>query len=286
MAGPRVGIVTDTVSDVPDDIARDLGITIVPAVIKFGDEEVKDRVEMDIKTFLTRLTVTKEPVRTSQPSPGEFVEAFREAARDRTAVVSVQPSSKLSGTYQSACIARDIVAQEGCRVEVVDTRNGSMAQGWAVIEAARAALAGLPLEDVVEKVKDVSRKVKTFLTLDTLTYLQRNGRLGRVQALLGSLLQLKPILTVRDGEFALADAAVGTSQVMSRLILCIRRSVAEGGRVALAVVHVSAREKAEQLRDELSRLYDVVESLITETGPAIAANVGPGGFGAMLYEVD
>lgn len=286
MAGPRVRVVTDTVSDVPDDIARDLGITLIPMVIRFGDEQVRDRVEMDIKTFLARLAATKEPVRTSQPSPGEFIEAFRKAARGGATVVSIQPSMKFSGAYQTACIARDIVAQEGCRVEVVDTRNASMAQGWAVIEAARAALAGLPVEDVVERVKDVSRKVKTFLTLDTLAYLQRNGRLGRVQALLGALLQLKPILTVRDGELGLADAAVGASQVMSRLVLSIRRSISEGARVALAVVHVSAREKAEQLRDELGRLYDVVESLITETGPAIAANVGPGGFGAMLYEVD
>jgi DegV family protein with EDD domain len=282
----RVRVVTDTVSDVSDSLAEELGITMVPVVIKFGEEEVRDRVEITMPEFLARLAVTREAVRTSQPSPGDFVEAYRKAGRDGHTVVSVQPSIKLSGTYQSACIARDLVAGEGIRVEVVDTENASMSQGWAAVAAARAALEGRPVEYVLERVKFVSERVKTLLTLDTLVYLQRNGRLGRVSALMGSLLHLKPILQIKDGELALADAALGAGQIMGRLIATIRRNITEGARVAVALVHVSARDRAEHLRDELGKIYSVVESMIVETGPAIAANVGPGGFGAMLYETD
>ncbi|MEW6033212.1 MAG: DegV family protein [Bacillota bacterium] len=282
----KIRIVTDTVSDVPDHLIDELGVTLIPMVIKFGQEEVKDRVEISMPEFLARLTSTKEAVRTSQPSPGEFMAAYRKAAEGGATVVSIQPSMKFSGAYQTACIARDLVADEGIRVEVVDTRNASMGQGWAVIQAARAALAGLSLEQVLERVRFVSDRVRTYLTLDTLSYLQRNGRLGRVQALVGSLFNLKPILQVKEGELALADAAVGAGQVMGRLVATVRRNIREGARVALGVVHVQARERAEQLRQELNRVYEVVETIVTETGPAIAANVGPGGYGAMLYEVD
>ncbi|MCL6580315.1 MAG: DegV family protein [Firmicutes bacterium] len=283
---PEVKVVTDSVSDLPDAVLSELGVDMVPLTVRFGTQEFLDRVDFGTDEFLERLVRTDQPVRTSQPPPGAFVEAFRKAGQEGRAVVSIQPSIKFSGTYQSACIARDIVAPEGYRVEVLDTRSASMGQGWAVIQAARAALAGQPLQKVVEQAREVSRRMRVFLTVDTLAYLHRNGRLGRVPAALGSLLNLKPILTVRDGELGLCDAVSGAERAFSRLVAIISRRIRVGARVALAVVHSAARDRAEQLRHELGRLYDVVESIITQTGPAIAANTGPGAYGAMLYEVD
>jgi len=283
---PGVAIVTDSISDVPNDILAKLNIHLVPVTIHFGLEEFKDRVEMSMKEFMARLVSTREPVKTSQPSPGEFAEVFHRAGAGGRAVVSIQPSPKLSGTYQSACIARDLVAAEGRRVEVVNTNTGSMGQGWAVIEAARAALAGLPVEQIVERARAVSARVKLLLTIDTLEYLQRSGRLGSLQALVGSLLKVKPIITVRDGQLTLADVAFRPDRLIERLTLNFRRSVAEGARVALAVGHAACRERAEELLEEMSRFYEIVESMLFETGPGIAANTGPGAFGAMLYEVD
>lgn len=281
-----VKVVTDSVSDVPEAVLSELGVDMVPVTVRFGQEEFRDRVELGFEEFMRRLVASKEPARTSQPSPGEFADVYRRAGADGRPVVSIQPSVKLSGTYQSACIARDIVAQEGYRVEVIDTRGASMVQGWAVIEAARAALAGLPVEKVVERAKEVAYKAKIFLTVDTLAYLQRNGRLGKVQALVGSLLQLKPIITLRDGELAPADVALGAEKVLGHLVGNFRRTVREKAKVALAVVHAAARDRAEALRRELEKIYNVVELVITETGPAIAANTGPGAYGGMLYEVD
>jgi len=281
-----VRVVTDSVSDVPDDILNELGVTMVPVIVRFGTEEFRDRRDITMDQFMARLTTTKEPARTSQPSPGAFVEAFRQAAEGGAAVVSIQPSAKFSGTYQSACIARDILAPEGYRIEVLNTETGSMGQGWAVIQAARAALAGLPVERVLERARAISQRVHVLLAVDTLTYLQRNGRLGRVPAMVGSILGLKPILAVRHGELGLCEMVRGADKLKARLVKAITRSVPEGAKVALGVVHAAAREKADQLRQELSRVYRVVESVVTETGPAIAANTGPGAFGAMLYEVD
>ncbi len=282
----RVGIVTDSVCDAPESVLAELGVAVVPVTVRFGMEELRDRVDISIDEFMDRLARSREPVRTSQPSPGEFVEAFRKAGDGGRPVVSIQCSSKLSGTYQSACIARDILAPDGYRIDVVDTRSGSMGQGWAVIQAARCALAGHPYERVARVARDISERVKVFLAVDTLTYLQRNGRLGAVQAVVGSLLNLKPILMVRDGELSLCDAVIGAERVISHLVGAIKRGIGEKARVALAVAHSAARARAEALHRELERVYSVVEFLITDTGPAIAANVGPGAYGAMLYEVD
>ncbi len=286
MTEAKVAVVTDSVCDAPESVMADLGVAVVPVTVRFGLEELKDRVDISIGQFMDRLVRTKEAVRTSQPSPGEFVEAFQKAGAGGRPIVSVQCSSKFSGTYQSACIARDILADQGYRIDVVDTQSGSMGQGWAVIQAARAALAGLPFERVAEAAREISTKVKVFLAVDTLTYLQRNGRLGAVQAKVGSLLNLKPILMVKDGELALCDAVIGAERVMGHLMGAIKKGVGEKARVALAVAHSAAREKAEALRRELERVYRVVEFIITETGPAIAANVGPGAYGAMLYDLD
>ncbi len=282
-----VRVVTDSVSDIPGSVLEELGIGLVPVIVRFGaGEELRDRIDISVAEFMERLVSSREPVRTSQPSPGEFIEAFRQAGEGGHPVVSVQVSSGLSGTYQSACIARDIVRDEGLEVTVVDTQSGSMGQGWAAIAAARAARAGQSLERVAGIARDVSRRAKVLFAIDTLAYLQRNGRLGRVQAMLGSLLNLKPILVVREGELALGEAVLGAERVMDRLVGAITRSVRGGARVALGIVHAAARERAEQLRQELARVYDVVETIFTETGPAIAANIGPGAYGAMLYEVD
>lgn len=287
-AGPQGGVrvITDSICDAPREILKELGVTIVPVIVRFGDEQYRDRVDISMSEFMNRLTTTREAVRTSQPSPGAFIEAFREAATDGNPVVSVQASSKLSGTFQSACIARDILAEEGYHIGVVDTHTASMGQGWAVIEAARAARSGQSFERVVERAREIAARTKILLTVDTLHYLQRNGRLGRVQAALGSILQLKPILTLREGELGLWEAVLGAERAMDRLIAGVKRSFKERARVALSVVHSAARDRAEHLQRELSRFYDVVESVITETGPGIAANTGPGAFGAMLYEVD
>jgi len=278
--------VTDSISDVPDDIRSQLDIHMVPVTIRFGLEEFKDRVGMTMKEFMSRLVSTDECPKTSQPSPGEFAEAFRKAGEGGKTVVSVQPSPKLSGTYQSACIARDMLASEGRRVEVINTNTGSMAQGWVVIEAARAAMAGLSVEEIIARAKEISSKVKLLLTIDTLEYLQRAGRLGSLQALVGSLLKVKPIITVRDGQLALADAVFRADRVIERLTLNFRRSIRDGARLAVAVGHAACRDGAEQLRHELGKFYEIVESIIFETGPGIAANTGPGSFGAMIYELD
>ncbi len=282
----KVRVLTDSICDVPEEVLRELDVAVIPVMVRFGSQEYRDRVDISMEEFMGRLLETTEPVKTSQPSPGAFVEAFREAAKDGEALVSVQASSKLSGTYQSACIARDILAEDGYRIGVVDTQTASMGQGWAVIEAARAARAGQTFERVMERARRVAVKTKILLTVDSLHYLQRNGRLGRVQAVIGSLLHLKPILTVRDGEIGLAEAVLGAERVMERLVSAVSRAFKGRTRVALSVVHAAARDRAEHLLHELSKAYDVVESIITETGPAIAANTGPGSFGAMLYEVD
>jgi len=280
----QVHVVTDSVSDIPDDMLSRLKIGFVPVTVRFGIEQFKDRVEMSVRDFLRRLRTSTQVAKTSQPSPGEFATAFREAAAGGHSVVSIQPSANLSGTYQAACVARDVLVRQGLDIEVVDSRSGSMGQGWAAIEAARAALEGCTKAEVLSRVARVVSRVKLLITVDTLDYIHRNGRIGRAQALLGSLLHIKPILTLTDGELDAVDKVPGAERVLGRLLHHLQRMVPEGARVRCAVMHADAAERAQQLAEALKRLFDVCELLITETGPAIAANVGPGAYGATLYE--
>lgn len=284
-AAATVRVVTDSVADVPDEVMASLKIAFVPVTVRFGVEQFKDRIEMSVREFLRRLRATAQPVKTSQPSPGDFVNVFRAAGEGGHSVISIQPSAKLSGTYQSACMARDMLARQGYDIEVVDTRLASMGQGWAVIEAARAALAGCNKAEILCRVQHVVERVKMLISVDTLEYIHRNGRIGRAQALLGSLLHIKPILTVTDGELDAVDKVVGAERVIARLVQHFQRLVPAGARVKCAVIHADAIERARELAEALGRVFHITELVTTETGPAIAANVGPGTYGAMIYEV-
>jgi DegV family protein with EDD domain len=282
-----VRVVTDSLADIPDELMASLKIGFVPLTVRFGVEQFKDRVEMSVREFFQRLRATPQAqgIRTSQPAPGDFVSVFREAGAGGASVVSVQPSAKFSGTYQAACVARDVLARQGYDIEVVDTSSASMGQGWAAIEAARAALAGCGKAEILKRIAHVAGRVKVLITLDTLDYVYRNGRIGRAAALLGTLLHIKPILTVTAGELDAVEKVVGAERVIGRLVENFKRLLPGGARVKCAVMHADAAERARELAAALGRAFKIDELITTETGPALAANVGPGAYGAMMYEV-
>jgi DegV family protein with EDD domain len=275
-------VITDSVSDLPQRVAEEHGITVIPVMVHFGLEQYRDRVEMSIREFMRRLPLAKTPPKTSQPAPGDFLQAYQEATADGSSVVSVHPSSRLSGTYQSAVIARSML--EDRDIEVVDTRLASMGQGWVALRAAREAMLGRSKQEVMSAVTRVASSVKTLIVVDTLEYLARNGRIGKAQAWLGTMLKVKPILTLDDGLIAPLEKAVGAARALGRLVDMVRENIELGKRVVLGIVHADAAAQAQRLKEELERLFDIEEVIITETGPAIAANVGPGTYGVMLYQ--
>jgi len=278
----RVRVITDSVCDLPERLAEEYRITVVPVLVHFGLEQYRDRIEMSIKEFMRRLPLAAIPPKTSQPPPWDFYQAYQDATADGSSVVSIHVSSKLSGTYQSAMIARSML--EDRDIEVVDSGLGSMAQGWVVLKAAREALAGKGKQEVLEAVARVAARVKTLIVVDTLEYLARNGRIGKAQAWVGSMLKIKPILTLEEGMIAPLEKVLGGARVLGRLVELVQSSLEKGKRAMLSIIHADAPEQAARLKQELEKLFDFDEIIIAPTGPAIAANVGPGAYGVMLYQ--
>ena len=186
-----VKIVTDSTADLPPGLAEELNISVVPLKVHFGEEEFLDWIDLDSDNFFEKLAGSGVMPHTSQPSPADFVKIYREIAAESDQLISVHLSAKLSGTYQSAVIAKSELKH--LDIEVIDSGLASMALGIVVIEAARAAKAGLAKEDIILQLKDNMAKVKVYFAVDTLEYLQRNGRIGKAAALVGGLLNVKPL---------------------------------------------------------------------------------------------
>lgn len=266
-----VRIVTDSSCDLTDEEVAASGVEVVPLSIRFGDDEYEDRTELSVESFYEKLAATTVLPETAAPAPGKFEAAFRrqqDAGAD--AVVCINLSSDLSATMQSAQNAAK--ACEGAvDVRVVDSRSITSGLGTQVILAAQAAAAGSSADDVVALVEDLARRTHVVGALDTLENLKKGGRIGGAQALLGSLLSIKPILDISTGKVEEA----GKARTRKKALEVLRDHIAEAGAIEhLCVTHGLAPEEAEML-DLLAPLYPRDEIRVGHIGPVIGTHGGP-----------
>jgi DegV family protein with EDD domain len=276
MAGStrKVVVVTDSTSDIPSDRARDLNILIVPLSIRFGDEVFLDRVEMTQAEFLDRLKASPDLPKTSQPSVMQFEETFREAIDADNNIVCITIASTLSGTFNSARLASESVGSD--RVRVVDSKTVSMALGWAVMAAAGAAQDGATADEVVSVAESTLERAQLYAVLETLDYVQRGGRIGRASHLIGSMLSIKPILTVRDGEVTPLERVRTWNKALDRISEIAR---SHQPLEALAIAHAGNPEDAQRLSQEIGSLVNPENLILCDVGPVIATYAGPGAVG-------
>ncbi|GAC1567235.1 MAG: DegV family protein [Ktedonobacteraceae bacterium] len=272
-----VRIVTDSTADIPVEVADAHGITIVPLTVFFGDEAYLDGVELDNAGFYRKLQASKELPRTSQPSPASLQEAYmRLVDEGADAILSVHLSSKLSGTYQSACAARDSLSESARHIpiEVIDSKSISVGMARSIIQAAKEALQGLGLDEIKAHALDQLSRTRILAVLDTLEYVKRGGRIGGARAMLGNMLSVKPIISLKDG------AVVPVEQPRTRSIAYARVAhlLAESGKLE----HVSIAEASEDVGQQLAAvikttyngdlpIYRLGAVLGTHTGPGTAA---------------
>ena len=274
-----VKIVTDSTSDLPEDLAKSLGITVVPLNIHFGTEMFKDGVDLSADEFYRRIATGRELPKTSQPSVGEFVSVYERLGQDADGILSVHISSKVSGTLNSAVQAKE-QANAASPIEVVDTYQASMGAGMVAMVAAREAQRGAGLEDVARVARQAVERCQCIALFDTLEYLQKGGRIGKASALLGTLLRIRPMIILRDGvvhELAKARSRKGG---IARL-----RSVAVdfAPLEELAVMHSTTPDEARTLAEEVSDLLpEGKEPFIARFGPVIGTYTGPGALGIGL----
>lgn len=279
-----IRIVTDSTADLSPQIRQQYGIEMVPLTVHFGSETFLDGVTMDSEAFWRKLRESPHHPSTAQPSPGDFLEVYRRIHAEGEEILSIHISGNLSGTVGSAQVAAQMLPE--ARIAVVDTRSVSMGIGMVCIEAARLAREGKPVDEIVPVIRGICDRMHIFFTIDTLEFLQRNGRIGRAQALLGGLLGIKPILQVdRDGFIAPADKVRGRSRVLPRTLELMQERVPAGRRIKVAVLHARAPADAQALLDEIGRVYEIAEHYVGEIGAVVATHGGPGTLGAAFYEV-
>lgn len=267
-----VRIVTDSTADLPPAIARELGITVVPLRVIFGETAFRDGVDLESAEFFRRLQHAKEHPRTSQPPPGDFHAAYERLSAETDRILSIHISSRLSGTVETARhAARAFVGI--CDIEVLDSRTASMAMGLAAMAAARAARKGSDLQACAEAARSVLRREEIAVALDTLEYLRRGGRIGRAQAFLGGILRLKPILSIRDGEVH----PLGRVRTRRKALQEVLRICTEGKQIVeAAVMHATTPEDAEYLARELRRRFPDAAIHVGRFGSVLGVHGGPG----------
>ena len=265
-----VRVVTDSACDLPDDLVATLGITIVPLTIRFGDKEFVDREELSVDDFWQRLTTSSALPETAAPSAGAFEARFRALVDDgATGILCVNLSSRLSATMQAATVAAKAVAED-CPIEVIDSLTCSMGLGNLCLVAGRLAQDGADLESIVAEVTDRRDRTKLFGTLDTLEFLKRGGRIGNARALLGSMLSIKPVVTVADGRVEPATKVRTRSKALQYLL----DRVPVGRVEQVSVLHANAPE-VDELLAKLEPLVGDAEVVVGTIGPVVGVHTGP-----------
>ncbi len=278
-----IRIVTDSTADLSRDIVEELGITVVPLNVHFGEELFLDWVELTPEKFFNKLEDSDLIPRTSQPSPGDFEKTYKEVAAPEDTIISIHISQQLSGTFQSASMAKDMLSDRD--IEVIDTKAASMALGIIVKEAAKAVKEGKSKDEVLDIVTFYLNEIKLLFLVDTLEFLQKNGRIGKASAFLGGLLSVKPLLSLKDGSIIPVEKARGTNKAKMRMIELMKEMVPPDRPVIAAILHGNALTEAEKLAEKIKEEYNVEDLIVTSIGAVIGCHTGPGVLGLILAPV-
>lgn len=269
-------LISDSTSYLPENLINDYGIIIIPLNLHLEGKSYKEGRDISHAEFYHIFKSSKMFPTTSQPSAGEFLEVFQRLTRDDEALV-ILISAELSGTVQSALMARNMLETEQQKnIYIIDSRSSSMGMGFQLIKAGEMFAQGRTMSEVIEEVERIEIQQEIYFIVDNLEYLVRGGRLSKSSGLIGNLLQLKPVLTVREGKLELFDK-VRTS---SRAVKLMKQQVEKNKSwiKQLAVIHVQALEEALKLQQDLQEQYGIT-ALISEAGPVIGAHTGPGTLG-------
>ncbi|GFN22150.1 DegV family protein [Thermanaeromonas sp. C210] len=271
----KIRIVTDSTCDLPPELLEQYGILMVPLKVMFGDKVYRDGVDLSSKEFYAKLRNASDLPTTSQPSPQEFMEAYRPLVEEGASIVSLHISGSLSGTLQSARLAKTMLNYDD--LEIVDTRLVSTALGLAVLAAARAAAANRSKEEVLAAAGWVTEHLQAYFLVDTLEYLQRGGRIGKAQAFLGSLLNIKPVLMLKEGIIYPYEKVRGKARAMDRLVEIVAEKFNSIDNLWCAIVHGDDPEGLEQLREKMQNNKVTCSCMLTgEIGSVVGTHAGPG----------
>lgn len=280
-----IKIVTDSTCDLPAELYREHDITVAPINIQFGAETYLDGVTIDSPGFYRRIRESGVLPKTSQPSAGQFGEVYtRLAEAGATDVVSVHVTAKLSGTCQSADMARELVADR-VRVHPYDSACGSAGLGFMVLEAARMAQVGRSVAEILARLDEIRQRVQIILTVKDLRFAQMSGRVGKLQGSLASLLNIKPIILLENGVIDVSEKVRTRGKALERMIELLTQRIGRDHPVNLAAVHAEAPQEGQALLERVRPLVQCRESFVSDLALSLAVQFGPGTLGLVGYRI-
>jgi len=280
-----IRITTDSTCDLPPSYFQEYDVTVVPINIQFGTETYEDGVTIDRETFVRKIDEMGILPTTSQPSAGQFEQYYEKLAGEgATDIISLHVTSKLSGTYHSAMLAKELM--EG-RVQVhpFDSEAGSIALGFMCMEASRMIRAGKSVAEILERMEEIRAQGCLVLTLKDLRYAQMSGRTGKLQSSLASLLSIKPIVLLEDGLLDVVEKVRTQGKAIDRLIDILAERVSRSAPVNLAAVHAMAPEAGKDLLDKAKGMFNCQETFLTDLTSSLIVHFGPGTLGLFAYRV-
>ncbi|MDF2947072.1 MAG: DegV protein [Bacillales bacterium] len=276
----RVKIVTDSTADIPKVVIEEFEITVVPLNIHINNETYLDGIDITPMEFIEKMRDSKELPKTSQPSVGKFTEIYEQLGKDECDIISIHMTSGMSGTFNSAKTAADMV---NAKVYVFDTQFMSMAEGYFVVEAARLAREGKTALEIIDFLEKMRNKVKLFVVVDTLDNLVKGGRIGKGKAFISSILNIKPIAMLENGVYSPVAKVRSYGQIVKYLTNFLVEDT-EGKQIKrVNICHADSLHLAKKLKDSIQNVFNQIDVEIGETSPIISTHTGPGAIGFFYY---
>jgi DegV family protein with EDD domain len=286
---PDIAVLTDSCASIPENIIKKLNIHWVPYYIHRGKEVLRDLTTIHRDAFYRWLPTAKELPTTASPGPGDYLERYSKLAEEHGVreILSIHMTSKGSGAYQAAKNAQAMIKEKipQLRVEVIDTLNVSLCQGWIAIEAARAAMSERSFSDILNLIHSMIPVTRMIQTADTLKYLYMGGRIGKAKRLVGSLLNIKPLISMEDGVIVPVGQARSREKAYHKMVEMVEATAGRMGKIKIAYVHAAAREEVEKIKTLVEKRVSTVESIIAELSPALGVHTGPGTAGLCYFPV-
>ena len=281
MSKRKVAIVTDSVSNLTPETIAEHNIYVIPQILNWEGQSLLDQIDITTAQFYERLPQSKDLPKTSQPSPGQFTEHFEKVAEGAESIVAVFVSSALSGTIQSAHLGAQ--AMGDYPIEIVDSRSASLGQGLLAVAAARHAAAGHDYRAVAEYVRGLVPRMRVLFVVDTLEYLHKGGRIGGAKRLVGSVLSIKPVLHIENGQIEPLASVRTKSKAIAHMLEIVLGEMSGKQNIHAGVIHANAPNDAAYVMQQILAAVQPQEFLSNELTPVIGANVGPGVVGMGYY---
>jgi DegV family protein with EDD domain len=282
MPNSKIAVVTDSTCDLPQELIKKYNIFVIPLYVRFGDEVYKEGIDISLEEFYTKLKSSNIHPSTSQPSPQDFITMYQRLDQEYDYIFSIHISSNLSGTVQSANTAKNELKLD--KIEIIDSLQTSIPLGMIVIEVAKFCEQERSKEKLIKFISNLIYNIRVIFTVDTLEYLQKGGRIGKAQALLGSILDIKPILGIEEGGVVPLAKVRGRKKMYHKVIEMIKEDIGDK-KINIGIVHANSQDLGLKLKDLMYEHFQIQQCIFSQIGAVIGTHTGPGTLGVGYYTI-